>query len=409
MTKIIIAAFLFLNIHAKDFTLEDAIKASTKGSFTQANMKADIKNEKLNQKYNSSSYIPSLNLKLQAGKELNADDVVDDHFAYLELKNVFYSKETSILKNEYKNNIKVKEMGLSNSIQQRKVKVMRLYFDSLLASYDKQYTLEVLAMKAIRNIKANDYLSTGEISDIKLLETKANMLFASAKKAQVDALFENTRLKLSYFLNLPIENVYNLKNPDLKSYWAKKLPKEEELYKLAFKNDLKLKEMNKSLKSINQKVSSYKNDIDFKVGSTLRYGIEPQKMDMTNDTRWEARVNMSVPLYDAGVNDKTVSSLLISKNKIQNSISKYKLQLKQNVYDLMLEVKKYKKLNTAHEAQLDYRNLYLERARVSYELDRQSDLGDSMAKLTLAEFEYAKNEYNYVISYEMLQLLVGEK
>jgi len=410
MYKIVLTLFIAVSLFSDDikFTLNDALKIANKGSYVQKNIAEDIKQNNLGLKYNNKFYLPNISLDTRLGKETKNSVAIKDNFGYIVIKNKLFNGNNLILSDEFKNKIENQKLLLQYSIKNRKITALKLFLDASLTEYYQQYILESLAMSAIRNIKDNDYYNTGRISDLDILKSKTTMLFDSAKKLKADNDFEQSRQKLANFLNVDIFKVYNIKKPNLDKYWKKTVIEEEKALKKVIKNDLMLKSKIQTLKSITTKISQLQNHSNIQVDSVLKYGIEPQLTLHDGDTRWEARVQVKIPIYDSGKTNNMLQNLLIQKSKILNDIAQYKLDLKLKVSTLIATLKHYKKLKKAYETQVDYRTLYLDKARVNYELDRQSDLGDSMKEMTKAEYEYAKNEYNYVVSYEMLQLLIGE-
>ena len=115
---------------------------------------------------------------------------------------------------------------------------------------------------------------------------------------------------------------------------------------------------------------------------------------------------------EAIIDNKTyirINKTLEFKSKITKiEPSKYKLALSQKIDEIVSKLGFLKRLDKGYKTQFEYRNLYLEKSRVNYELDRQSDLGDAMVQLSRAEYELEKNSYEFVITYEILNLIVGE-
>jgi hypothetical protein len=410
MYKIVLILFIGINLFSNDikFTLNDALRIANKGGYELKNISYDIEQNRLNLKHNNNFYLPNIFFDVRVGKERKNSVVIKDSFGYIVVKNKLFNNNISILSDEFRNKIKNQKLLLKYSIKNRRITTLRLFLDASLTEYYKQYILESLAMSAIKNIKDNNYYNTGRISDLDILKSKTRMLFNSAKKLKADSDFEQSRQKLANFLNIDISKVYNIKKPNLAKYWGKAIIEEENAFKKVLRNDLFLKSKIQTLKLITTKILQLQNHFNIQVDSVLKYGIEPQLTLHDGDTRWEARIQLKIPIYDNGKKTNMLQTLLIQKEKILNKISQYKLDLKLKVSTLIATLKYYKKLKKAYEIQVDYRILYLDKARINYELDRQSDLGDSMKEMTKAEYEYAKNEYNYVISYEMLQLLIGE-
>ena len=56
---------------------------------------------------------------------------------------------------------------------------------------------------------------------------------------------------------------------------------------------------------------------------------------------------------------------------------------------------------------MDYRELYIDRARYLYDIEDQADLGDSMVQQSAAAYFNARTEVDLALTYERLALLTG--
>jgi outer membrane protein TolC len=388
-------------------TLEKAIELSKNISYDEKKILEEIKNDKLNRKNLSNDFYPDIFIDAQYGREKNLGKAQNDTFGYIVWKNKLYDSKESILSDEFKYNEKTNELALKQSMLLRKIAVMESFFDTSLAYLYQQYTLEQLAMDAIYSIRANDYYPSGRVSDIEVAQKDALMQLASAKNFSAEEGIYHARLKLANLLELDVSNLQEVAKPNLKNYLAKDIPNFATLLKLALLNDLTLDVLNQKLTFLEKKLKQTKDSFNIKVDSFVTYGNEPQKSLEDEKNRWEARIGLKVPLYDGGKNNNEVEKIQIEINKQKIAIDKYKVELNLKIEKSISRLKSLQRLDKAYSKELEYRNLYLERARISYELNRQSDLGDAMVAQTKAEYEFMKNRYEFVVAYELLNLLVG--
>jgi len=403
-----LGVLLVANDDENYLTLEKVIELSQKSHFEQKEILEDINLEELNLKKLKNSFYPEIYFEGQFGREKNLEKVENDSLGYIVWKNKLYDSNDALNKNSFKQNKQTKDFLLKLSQNERKIKVMKTFFDTNLASLYHQYLIEQLAMDAIYHNRAKDFYPTGRVSDVEVLEKETNMLLASAKNFDAEENIYNNKSKLANLLEIDVQKLPELKRPKLKSYFEKELPNNNKLLELAVKNDLNLQQMSSKLDYLNSKIIALKNNFDVQLGSIVMYGNEPQKTLEDENNRWEARLTLKVPLYDRENNFNEIQKVQIEKNKVQISIDKYKLELSQKIDEIVSKMGYLKKLDKAYKTQFEYRNLYLEKSRVNYELDRQSDLGDAMVQLSKAEYEYEKNSYEFVIIYETLNLIVGE-
>jgi hypothetical protein len=410
--KYIVLVLFGVSLLANDddsyLTLEKVIELAKKSHFEQKEIVEDINFEEIKLKKLTNSFYPEIYFEGQFGREKNLEKVENDTLGYIVWKNKLYDSNDGLTQESFKNNKKRKEFLLTLSQNERKITVMKTFFDTNLASLYHQYLIEQLAMDAIYHNRAKDFYPTGRVSDVELLEKETNMLIASAKNFDAEENIYNNKSKLANLLEIDVKKLPELKRPKLKSYFEKELPSNDRLLELAIKNDINLQQLQTQLEYLNGRVSSLKNSFDIQLGSVVMYGNEPQKTLQDENNRWEARLTLKVPLYDKENNLNEIQKVQIEKNKVQIGIDKYKLALSQKIDEIVSKLGFLKRLDKGYKTQFEYRNLYLEKSRVNYELDRQSDLGDAMVQLSRAEYELEKNSYEFVITYEILNLIVGE-
>lgn len=409
--KFILLTSLGLSLIGADeetLTLEKVIELSKQSHFEQKELQEDISLEELNLKKLKNSFYPELYFDGQLGREKNMEKVENDTFGYIVWKNKLYDSNDPIEKESFLYNKKNKDFLLKLSQEERKIALMKTFFDTNLASLYHQYLLEQLAMDAIYHNRAKDFYPSGRTSDVEVLEKESSMLLASAKNFNAEESIYNNKSKLALLLDIDVKKLPQIERPKLQSYLDKEIPQNAKLLELALKNDLKLQQFTQKLEYLNKRILALKGNFDFQVGTVAMVGNEPQKTLEDENNRWEARVTLRVPLYDREKNLNEIQKVQIEKNKVQIIIDKYKGELAQKIDEIVSKLNYQKRLEKAYKTQFEYRNLYLEKSRVNYDLNRQSDLGDAMVQLSKAEYELEKNRYEFVITYETLNLIVGE-
>lgn len=404
-------ALFSTNIFAEDdnfLTLDKVIELAKNNHFEQKEILQDMNLDKLNEKILKNSFLPQVYLDAQFGQERNLEKVENDTFGYIVWKNKLYESKDNLLEDALVFAKKDKDYLLKLANYERKILVMRAFFDTNLATLYRQYILEQLAMDAIYYNRSKDFYPYGRTSDVELLEKETNMLLSSAKNYNAEENIYNNKSRLANLLELDVKQMPELERPNLQAYFEKKVLDNAKLLELALKNDPKMEQYNQKMQFLNRKLANLKNDYDIQVGSIAMYGNEPQKTIGDENNRWEARLTLRVPFYDGEKNSNEMQAIQISKNKLQIATDKYKTELSLKIDDLVSKLNYLKRLEKAYKVQFDYRNLYLEKSRIDYDLNRKSDLGDAMVQLSKAEYELEKNRYDFVITYETLNLLVGE-
>ena len=408
----IFASALFLsNLLAEDenfLTLDRVIELSKNNHFEQKEILEDINLDKLNQKIFKDSFLPEIYLDAQFGQERNLEKVENDTFGYIVWKNKLYESKDVLNEDKFDYAKKDKDYLLKLSMAERKILAIKAFFDTNSAMLFQQYLIEQLAMDAIYHNRAKDFYPYGRTSDVEVLEKETNMLLSSAKNYNAEENVYNNKSKLANLLGFDVKQMPELQRPKLQSYLEKKILDNSKLLEFAFKNDPRMQQYIEKMQFLDRKLANLKNNYDVQVGTVAMYGNEPQKTIGDENNRWEARLTLRVPFYDQQKNSNEIQSVKIEKNRLHATIEKYKVGLSEKIDELVSRLNYLKRLEKAYKVQFDYRNLYLEKSRIDYDLNRKSDLGDSMVQLSKAEYELEKNRYEFVITYETLNLLVGE-
>ena len=389
-------ALFSTNIFAEDdnfLTLDKVIELAKNNHFEQKEILQDMNLDKLNEKILKNSFLPQVYLDAQFGQERNLEKVENDTFGYIVWKNKLYESKDNLLEDALVFAKKDKDYLLKLANYERKILVMRAFFDTNLATLYRQYILEQLAMDAIYYNRSKDFYPYGRTSDVELLEKETNMLLSSAKNYNAEENIYNNKSRLANLLELDVKQMPELERPNLQAYFEKKVLDNAKLLELALKNDPKMEQYNQKMQFLNRKLANLKNDYDIQVSSIAMYGNEPQKTIGDENNRWEARLTLRVPFYDGEKNSNEIQATQISKNKLQIATDKYKTDLSLKIDELVSKLNYLKRLEKAYKVQFDYRNLYLEKSRIDYDLNRKSDLGDAMVQLSKAEYELEKNRY----------------
>jgi len=124
--------------------------------------------------------------------------------------------------------------------------------------------------------------------------------------------------------------------------------------------------------------------------------------------QWRAGIQLSMPFGTDAKQDSEISQLMIQSKKKQLEIEKIQQDLLGEALDHHLNLSALRQIHKALIVELDYRDLYLEKARANYEMEIKSDIGKAMVNYTDTERKLAENEFNYIITLKKLHHLIGE-
>jgi outer membrane protein TolC len=117
---------------------------------------------------------------------------------------------------------------------------------------------------------------------------------------------------------------------------------------------------------------------------------------------------LDIPLYSGRRVDASVARQQAELYDTQARIRQHELDLRQAVLETWLEIQRLSTRREQARVRSDYRELYLDRSRALYELEVQTDLGDSMTQWSAAMLFAAQAEFELALAWERLALLTGQ-
>jgi outer membrane protein TolC len=145
-------------------------------------------------------------------------------------------------------------------------------------------------------------------------------------------------------------------------------------------------------------------------GPTLDAEIQAADYSRPSTTRdnLSAGVILSWPLYQGNRADSRIAREIARFNKLQAGTEKLKMELTQALLETCLDIGQLQSAaRSAAQANIDYRDLQLERSRGLYELELKSNLGTSMAETSDAKLRARRNEYQLALGFARLEALLG--
>ncbi len=403
----LLSASVSANVLDNPLTLGKALEIARIEGLAEIKTKLDIEllNIELNNKKNV--FNAKYSLEARTGQRESYLLREDDNQGFLHINKLFYDEEANVEINSKKILLTSQKTYLKKIFIERKINVMRTFFDTLSADLEYYYRDEALAMAAVRSNRAEDYIPYGTSSDVEVLKNSSKMLEEFNLRLQVESKQRLHRAKLAELLNSRDNLPDKLIRPDLSTYWDREVISFEKIKENVLTNNLDLNIMYASLKSLKEELQNKKKDYQVKIDGDIRLG--EQSYSREKEGQWRFGVNLSVPLYDGGDKEYEIKKLELEIKSKEIEIEEFKAQLNIDVLTLWLSLNELKNNKIALQKKLEYKDLYLEKARANYEMNIKSDLGDAMTELTKSEWLYAKNEFDFVITWEKLNLLAGGK
>lgn len=335
------------------------------------------------------------------------DDFTNDSYARFSISKKLYDFGYSdSLEDSADEAIQSQELIASEIRNQNYLKIMRLFFNVIIADMHFAASNERMTTLYVQYDKLRDAHSLGRVSDVVLLQAESVYRDAADIRQQSEKQQYSSRQQLAIALNRPDELPTELIKPDLPEL-DKAVPELSELLNTALTNNLTLTSLQHNIRSATAALDAAKQQH----GPTLSAGMELNHYERRLPGRNAASVGvtLNIPLLDGYRSRADVARLSAAVSASQAHYDNAKQQLRQQLVDLInrLEILNFKR-NT-DRVRLDSRALTLEKNRAAYEMEIQTTLGTSMAKYTEAEWLSVKNDFEIALTWAQLDILTGKK
>jgi outer membrane protein TolC len=288
--------------------------------------------------------------------------------------------------------------------QRQQLRVMKAFFDVLLADLEYTRDNEAVAIAYVRVDKLRERLKLGQVSELELLEKETLYEKVLSRRTTSAARQRETRMRLALALNRPDELPADLLMPPAPDM-QQDLPAVDELYASVLQG-------NPALKALRHRMAAAGRTLE---AAARRYGPVLRGEMLANyyhrETRstspFSAALVLEMPLYSGGRDDAETTRARAELLDSQARLSRLELELRQKVLELRLEQEKLKRRAAELRVREDYRDLYLDRSRTLYELERTSDLGDAMVQISAVKLELARIHFQWLLNQERLRALSG--
>lgn len=333
------------------------------------------------------------------------NSVTDDHKLSLFLRKPLYDFGQSSARYEAASQAKLgSEQRYQHLLLQRRVTIMRAYFDVLLADMEYARDNEALATAYISYDRLRTRQELGQASDIAVAELDSDYQLARVQLNLSETRQRAARATLANILGRPGMLPSEVRKPML-DYQQRKLPEYEKLLTRAMADNPLLKALQSELVAAQQRVEAARTASGPRLDAELE--ASEYSRELGSSDHWRAGVNLTIPLYTGGRVDATVAQQQAEVYRIQSALEQARYALRQQLLEQWLNLQTLKLQRERAAKQQDFRELYLDQSRANYEMEFKSDLGDAMVRLSEAQLEFAKNDFDYAIAWEQLALLTG--
>jgi len=292
-----------------------------------------------------------------------------------------------------------------NARQQRRLDIMSLFFNVLLADLRYRVDDETMSRIYVTYDRIRKRHALGQVSDIVLLEYETHYREALSKRVASDAQRRASRTRLAIGMNRPDQLADNLTPPILDDLTKKVPDYDQEIAKVLKQNPVVIAmryDVDAADRALRSAKASSRPSLDLE--------MEASQFERPIGLRNDARVGvvMKWPIYRGGEKRAKVIGADANLREKRALLLQTENALRQKTLDLLQKIDELQYQLKASKVLVDYRDLKLDQSRALYDMEVQTTLGDAMIGVTDAQWRDARVKYQLALAWAQLKALSGE-
>lgn len=292
-----------------------------------------------------------------------------------------------------------------NARQERRLEIIKRFFDVLLADARYAFDSEETAYNYVSFDKARYRHRLGRISDVDLLAYEDRYRQTLVRRTESQAAQRLMRAQLAIALNHPGDLPENLVRPDLPQL-DRPVPDYENVLQEALKADPVVLSLRDQLRSAREKLAAAERRSRPFLEAELQAGAWKRKFNGRNDAR--ATLSLCIPIYQGGTVEASVAHARAEVLRAEARLENARREMSTTLLRLVERVNSLVVARKAARVRSNYRELYADRSRSMYNLEIRTDLGDAMARLTEAQWQAMRVDYDLALTWAGIDALTGK-
>ena len=301
--------------------------------------------------------------------------------------------------------IESEKISLHSVRNQRRLDIMRQYFNVILSDLEYLRDNEDMATAFVSLDKARDRRSVGQLSDVEVLELEDAYQKVRLRRYRSDNKQRSTRSVLAIAMNQIGHLPATLEDPVLPSL-KRSLPDLESIMVQVQKNNPALQAAKTRLNAAQARLEEARASDNPLLSGEFEVSESNRALGSRDDAR--IGVQLTIPLSSGG---KTRANIAKERAHIRSeraNLARQHAKVEQAVLDAWIELSNLKAQYQQANAQLDYSELYLDQRRALYELETRTNLGDAMVRISEAQRYLKETEFEIAYHWAQLDALMGK-
>ncbi|MCU7960489.1 MAG: TolC family protein [gamma proteobacterium symbiont of Bathyaustriella thionipta] len=334
------------------------------------------------------------------------DSTRNDSFATLKLSKRLYDFGASDhLMEAASRDVSQQELLYFDARQQRYLRIMKNFFEVLLADQEYARDNELMAVAYVRFDHATDEHELGDLSDVELLRLQTEYQRLRYQRQLTESRQRSSRLQLAIVLNRAGQLPSDLLMPDLPQL-ERKLPGLELLTAQTLQSNATLQALQLQVDANKKRIKAAQSLDNPIISGEIEAGAYHRQFG--GDDNAAAALVLEIPILNGGATQAEVAKARADLWKAQARLTSLQASLRQQVLDQWLAIRNLHIQAEQLAVQSDYRDLHLDHSRALYELEVATDLGDAMGQQSDVVLQQMKNRFQLALAWGQMDALTGQ-
>ncbi|AHE99416.1 TolC family protein [Thioalkalivibrio paradoxus] len=335
------------------------------------------------------------------------DDGNDDSRALLTARKLlsdFGQNRSRVAAGEREVDARVADEAIAHA--RHRLAVMGRYFDVLLADLAFARDTEAMASAFVSLERARDRNELGQVSDIDLFQLESEYQTARGQRLRALQTQRRSRAALAEALNRPGQAPAQVLGPML----PLDLPALPDLDRLLATVDAQNPELlvrRAEVEAARHRADAARAMNRPRLSAELQAGAWAREFGGDRNPV-AASLILEIPLYQGRGRSAALGEATADRHLAEADLAQAMIEARNTARDLFYEIEALLVQRDEALARMDYRELYIDRARALYDMEETTDLGDSMVQQSAAAHFNAATEYALALAFERLALLLGD-
>ncbi len=297
------------------------------------------------------------------------------------------------------------QQRMQSLIGQRQVDIARQFFNVILADLRYARDNEDMAIAYVRFDADKDRFALAQISEVEYMASQDRYLQSLHRRNMSESQQRHSRAILAEALNRPGELPSRLARPEL-VFPQQTMPEFSELFKRLESSSPRLILLRQQLQASQIRLEAESRAFLPRLDAELSVS-EYARLSGSSD-EWRAQLNMTIPLYENQTMKSQHAAARAEMLSIKASLQQAEAQIRQQALQLWQSIQLLQQRRQHLRERLSLRELELDKNRALYEMEVKTDLGNAMVAISDIHFQQARNDFDLMLAWMQLRLLLGE-